>query len=86
MCGDDGLRFGITFGNLVFRGFIEVIGQVHAFHVNILIGRVIELQPVALLAVFVDITVVGTAHLVDTDGGDSLRLLVGVAEGRETSR
>ena len=67
---DDGWRGTVDhrrhdIGYLILLGFIQVVGDIHTLHVDGLIGGVVQLHPVVVLEVFVDVDAVGGAHLVD---------------------
>ena len=84
--GYHSLSLGVALGNLVLRGLLYVVRQVHAFDVDFLVSSVIEFHPVALLAILVDVAVVRAADLVDADGGKTLCLGFAVAEAVEGGR
>ena len=84
--GNLGVRPGVALGNLVLHWLLNVIRQVHSLDVDFLVRRVVQLNPVALLAVLVYVAVVRTADLVDADGGDALCACLAVGEAVEGGR
>ena len=80
---DDGVGLGVALGDLIFRKFLEVVGEIHALDIDGFLGGVVEFHPVALLTIFVDICIVGAAHLVDTHGMDALSCHLAISKGLE---
>ena len=79
MCGDDGLRLRLTFADLIFLGLLQVVAQVHPFHVDRTVGGVVEFHPVVMLPVVVDKDAIGGTHFIDAHRCEALCgfLLVG---------
>ena len=69
---DGGLCLSVTLADLVFLGFVQVVGELHSFHIDGTVCGIIELQPVIALEKFVDEDAVRGTYLVDTDGCQTL--------------
>ena len=67
MSGNNGGNAEQSRCNLVFLGLRRVVGQVHSCEVDVLIGGVVELDPVVSLAEFVGCHRVAGTYLVDYD-------------------
>ena len=74
MSRNDGLNVGAIFRNLILRGLLKVVCEIHAFHIDGFVGGIIKLNPVAFLEIFVYKTVVWAAYLIDANGSNPLFL------------
>ena len=79
--GDASHGIGLAACDLPLLQFLEVIGQVHALDVLLLVGGIVEFHPVVLLSVLIDVDAVGSTHLVDAHGMDASLLAFGSCHG-----
>ena len=90
--GNDGGSFAPTFswregalGDLVFIGNGWVVGEEHAFEVDVVVGRVVQFYPVVTPSVLVGCNGVVSTYLVDYDrrrtGSDETTGLQGLEDG-----
>ena len=65
VCGDDGVDVFSSCGNLAFLRFFEVVGEEHSFNVNLCVGCIVQLNPVALLEEVADVDVVCCTYFIN---------------------
>ena len=70
--------------DLIFLGFVRIVGKIHPSYIDIFIGGVVEFNPVVAFEVLVDVDPIGSANLIDTYGGQSLVLAFCRCERLET--
>ena len=62
----------------MFLDLLQIVGEEHPLNILFCIGGVVELHPVVLLTIFVDVDGVSRADFVDTDGMQVGILALGV--------